>query len=155
VKSKSRRLWCKVRSGGGGSPGFFEGSDQVASTAFQSSGALAERPPNSPGLKPMRLNSLQKLDAADCHAALSNRLKPSMGLIRCLVRRWSCSILLLRCLLDRTRTRRSSLPTRELSLNSDTSARTVDDLPVKMPPLGEIGCCHACRHDRPRLESHS
>jgi hypothetical protein len=27
----------------------------------------------------MRLNSLQKLDAADCHAALSNRLKPSMG----------------------------------------------------------------------------
>src|SRR5262245_31691754 len=37
-------------------------------------------------------------------AAVWNRLKPSIGRIRCLTRRWSCSIPLFKYLHERTRT---------------------------------------------------
>jgi hypothetical protein len=43
-------------------------------------------------------------------AAVSNRLNPSIGRIRCLIRRWSCSTTLFRYLLDRIRTRRGTVP---------------------------------------------
>ena len=44
-------------------------------------------------------------------AAVSNRLNPSIGRIRCFIRRWSCSTTLFKYLQDRTRTRRGSVPT--------------------------------------------
>jgi hypothetical protein len=43
-------------------------------------------------------------------AAVSKRLKPSIGPIRCFTRRWSCSTSLLRNLLERTRTRFGIFP---------------------------------------------
>src|SRR4029077_16606515 len=43
-------------------------------------------------------------------AAVSNRLNPSIGRIRCLIRRWSCSIALFKYLQERIRTRRGKVP---------------------------------------------
>src|SRR3954468_11044926 len=52
-------------------------------------------------------------------AAVWNRLNPSIGRVRCFTRRWSCSIPLLRYLLERTRTRFGIFP----------SAFTLPELP--------------------------
>src|SRR4029077_603562 len=43
-------------------------------------------------------------------AAVSNRLNPSIGRIRSLIRRWSCSTTLFKYLQDRIRTRRGNVP---------------------------------------------
>lgn len=89
-------------------------------------------------------------------AAFSNRLKPSIALVRCLMRRWSCSMMLLRYLLDRTRTRCGSLPSDlssctarcEAAQASSVIARGVPTLfsafrkkcfgRVHIPPLAQI-----------------
>src|SRR5271166_610749 len=44
-------------------------------------------------------------------AAVSNRLNPSIGRIRCLIRRWSCSTTLFKYWEERIRTRRGRVPT--------------------------------------------
>ena len=49
IQMALKRLWCKVRKRLCAF-GLFEISDQAASTAFQSSGIVAERPPNLPVL---------------------------------------------------------------------------------------------------------
>src|SRR5260370_12520606 len=51
-------------------------------------------------------------------AAVSNRLNPSIGRIRCLIRRWSCSTRLFKYLEERICTRRGSLL---ISLSWDTA----------------------------------
>ncbi len=43
-------------------------------------------------------------------AAVSNRLNPSIGRIRYLIRRWSCSMTLFKYLQERIRTRRGKVP---------------------------------------------
>jgi hypothetical protein len=104
----------------------------------------------------MRLNSVQKLDAADCHAALSNRFEAEHGSDSL----FDSPVVLLNPVIEMFARPHSDAPWQPAFARAQLKLRyqrthSYDDLPVKMPTLGEIGCCHAYRHDRPRLESHS
>ena len=83
----------------------------AARTAAQVSGAVVSLP-----VRGLRLNWCFLIFCANSMprmvtAAVSNRLNPSIGRIRFLIRRWSRSIRLFKYLLDRTHTRCDSVPT--------------------------------------------
>src|SRR5215472_12710773 len=67
---------------------------------------VASAPPSLPVLNcPFLIFSANSIPLI-VTTALSNRLNPSIGRIRCFTRRWSCSIKLFKYWLDRTFTRR-------------------------------------------------
>jgi len=60
-------------------------------------------------------------------AAVSNRLNPSIGRIRCLIRRWSCSMTLFKYLQELIRTRRCKVPA---AFNSALRTRAIRRKPL-------------------------
>src|ERR1700676_1146172 len=116
-----RRLWCKlkptvksVRASASLSRVVAHGA-QAASAAFHSSVIVALYPPSLPVLNcPFLIFSASSIPEIVI-TALSNRLKPSMGRIRCFILRWSCSTRLFKYWLDRTLTRPGSSPSAFIS----------------------------------------
>ncbi len=82
----------------------------AASAAFHSSVIVALHPPSLPALNCLFLSFSASSIPEIVTAALSNRLKPSMGRIRCFALRWSCSTRLFKCWLDRILTRHGGSP---------------------------------------------
>ena len=78
--------------------------------AVQIAGIVFGRPGNFPTLNCCFLIFAASSIPLIVAAAASKSLKPSIGRIRCLTRRWSCSIPLFRYLLERTRTRFGIFP---------------------------------------------
>src|SRR5260370_36689783 len=88
---------------------------QAASAAFHNSDIVAFRPPSLPVLYcPFLIFSANSIPEI-VTAALSNRLNPSMGRIRCFTLRWSCSTRLFKYCLERTFTPRGSSPSSFIS----------------------------------------
>src|ERR1700737_851947 len=109
---------------------------QATSAAFHSSVIVALYPPSLPVLNcPFLIFSASSIPEIVI-TALSNRLKPSMGRIRCFILRWSCSTRLFKYWLDRTLTRPGSSPSAFISRTARCEAalrqeRTDADLQTK------------------------
>ena len=100
--------------------------DYAATTAAQIAGTVVGRPGSLPTLNWCFLIFAASSIPLIVTAAVSKRLKPSIGPIRCFTRRWSCSIPLLRYLLERTRTRFGIFPSAFNSM-AGIHALVVDD----------------------------
>src|SRR6202162_4326121 len=88
---------------------------QAASAAFHSCVIVAWHRPSLPVLNcPFLIFSASSIPEI-VTTALSNRLNPSIGRIRCFTLRWSCSTKLFKYWLDRTLTRPGSSPSSFIS----------------------------------------
>ncbi len=114
-----KRLWCKLKAKRS-SVGLRLFSDrelgvQDASAEFHSSVIVASHPPSLPVLNcPFLIFSASSIPEI-VTTALSNRLNPSIGRIRCFTLRWSCSTRLFKYWLDRSLTRPGSSPSSFIS----------------------------------------
>jgi hypothetical protein len=100
---------------------------QAASAALHSSDMVALHPPSLLVLNwPFLIFSANSIPLM-VTAAFSNRLNPSIGRIRCLTRRWSCSMRLFKYWLDRTLTLWESSPVSFISRTARCNAAYASD----------------------------